>query len=331
MNKKLGIGIIGCSSIAKRVILPAINESKICKIERIGSRSKIKAKKTALDFHCKKFGNYDEVIEDRDVNIVYISLPIALQEYWIVKAAKAGKHILCEKSITTSLSSIKKIWNECKKEKVKILESFSYKYHPQHIMVQKILQKKEIGELRNFSSSFVLPISPSLDDFRFSRKLGGGILNDVGCYVINASRFFIKDEPLSITCKLFENKKYNIDTRGTIFLSFKNQKTAFGVIGYDKMFSSDYRIFCENGSIVSTKAYNIKKSEQTEIQINTKEIQRKKIIPEDQTKLMIEEFCKNINLKKINLSKEIINQGKVLEAARISNNKEKTVFLRDLK
>ena len=117
MKKKMGIGIIGCSSIARRIVLPAINESNVCKIERIGGRSKIKAKKTALDFYCKKFGSYDEIIDDKDVSIVYISLPIALQEYWVIKAAKAGKHILCEKSVSISLSSIKKIWNECKKIK----------------------------------------------------------------------------------------------------------------------------------------------------------------------------------------------------------------------
>jgi len=331
MKEKERIGIIGCSSIATRVMLPAINKSNSCKIERIGSRSKIKAKKIALNVNCKKFGNYDEIIDDDDVNIVYVSLPIALQEYWIIKAAKAGKHILCEKSVSTSLSSIKKIWNECNKNKVKILECFSYKYHPQQILVNKILQKEKIGELRNFSSSFILPISPSLNNFRFNKKLGGGILNDVGCYIINASRFFINDEPISITCKLFKNKKYNIDVRGIIELSFKNQKTSFGLIGYDKMFSSDYRIFCENGSIVSNKAYNIKKSEYSEIKIMGKKNQKEKIIPKDQTKLMIEEFCKSINSKRFILSKEIINQGKVLEAARISNNKKKTVFLRDLK
>jgi len=331
MRKKVRIGVIGCSSIAKRVILPAIMESNICKIERIGSRSKIKAKKTALNFHCKKFGSYDEVIEDKDVDTVYISLPIALQEYWIIKAAQTRKHVLCEKSITTSLSSIKKIWNECKKEKVKILEGFSYKYHPQNILIQQILQKKKIGEIRNFSSSYILPISPSLKDFRFNKKLGGGVLNDVGCYIINASRFFMNDEPLAVTCELFKNKKYDIDTRGSIYLSFKSQKTAFGLVGYDKIFYSDYKIFCENGNIVSNKPYNIKKSEYAEIQIKGKKNQRKKIVPKNQAKIMIEEFCKNINLEKFTLSKEIINQGKVLEAARISNNKGKTVFLKDLK
>ena len=192
------------------------------------------------------------------------------------------------------------------------------------------LQSK-LGEVRNFSSSLILPISPSLNDFRFNKKLGGGILNDVGCYVINASRFFINDEPVSVNCKLFKNKKFDVNVRGVIYLTFKNQKTSFGLIGYDKMFSSDYRIFCENGNIVSNKAYNVKKLESSEIMINGKRNQRRKIIPKDQTKLMIEEFCRDINSKKFTLSKEIINQGKVLEAARISNSKKKTVFLRDLK
>jgi len=331
MKEKLGIGIIGCSSIANRITIPSIIESNFCKLENIGSRSISKAKKAAIGFQCEKYGNYDEILEDKGIDIVYISLPIALQEYWVIKAAKAGKHILCEKSISTSLSSIKKILKECKKNKVQIMEGFSYKYHPQHKLVEKILKQKIIGEVHNFTSSFILPLLPSSNNFRFNRKLGGGILNDVGCYIINASRFFLKDEPISITCNLFRNKKYDVDIRGSMYLSFNNEKTCFGLIGYEKIFFSEYRIFCENGNIKSNKAYNVKKIEKTEIEIFTKKIKTLKVNSENQTRLMIDAFCKNINSNKLDFSGEIFRQGRVMEGARISSKKKKTFFLRDLK
>ena len=331
MKKQLEIGIIGCSSIGKRVIFPAIKESDSCKLGIIGSRSPKKAKNVALEFQCKKFGNYNDVIEDKETDLIYISLPIGLQEYWVMKAAKAGKHVLCEKSISTSHTSIKKIWREFKKNKVKILEAFSYRYHPQHIFVKKSLKNNSVGNVHNFSTTFLLPIIPSTRDFRFDKKLGGGILNDVGCYTINASRYFFENEPISITCNLFTDKKFNIDVKGSIIMSFGNEKTSFGLIGYDNQFFSDYRIFGKKGVIISKKPYNIKKTETTEIQIKTKKIKIKKIVKTNQSKLMIEEFCREIKSKKHDYSNEIIKQSKVMEAARISNIKNKTVFLSDLK
>lgn len=329
MNKQLKIGAIGCSSIGKRVIFPAINESNICNLKIIGSRSIKKAKNTASIFHCKEFGSYEEVIEDKEIDIVYVSLPIALQEFWVLKAIRSGKHVLCEKSISPSFSSLKKIWKECQKNNVKVLEGFSFRHHPQHIFVKKMLEEKKLGELHNISTSFVLPIMPSVNDFRFNKKLGGGILNDVGCYIINSARYFFNDEPISVKCELIRNTKYDIDVRGTIYLSFKNKNTCFGLIGYENTFSSDYRIFCNNGIIISDKAYNPKNSEKTQINIKTKIIKIKRFSPVNQSRLMIEEFCKNITSDKHELESEFVNQGKVMEAARISNKKNKIVFLRE--
>jgi len=331
MKKQLEIGIIGCSSIGKRVIIPAIKEANSCKLGIIGSRSPKKAKNTALKFQSRKFGNYNDVIEDKETDLIYISLPIGLQEYWAIKAAKAGKHVLCEKSISTSHTSTKKIWKEFKKNNVKIVEAFSYRYHPQHVFVKKILKNNNLGVIHNFSTTFLLPIIPSKNDFRFNKKLGGGVLNDVGCYTINASRYFLENEPTSVTCKLDTNKKFNIDIKGSITMSFNNEKTSFGLIGYDNEFFSDYRIFCKKGIIISNKPYNTKKSETTEIHIKSNKDKIKKIIKKNQSKLMIEEFCRKIKLKNYDLSDEIINQSKVMEAARISNIKNKTVFLSDLK
>ena len=330
MKKQLEIGIIGCSSIGMRVVIPAIKESNSCKLGIIGSRSTKKAKNTALKFKSRKFGNYNDVIEDKEIDLIYISLPIGLQEYWAIKAAKAGKHVLCEKSISTSHTSSKKIWKEFKKNNVKIEEAFSYRYHPQHTFVKKILKNNNLGVIHNFSTTFLLPIIPSRNNFRFNKKLGGGILNDVGCYTINGSRYFLEEEPISVTCKLFRNKKFNIDIKGSITMSFNNEKTSFGLIGYDNEFFSDYRIFCKKGVVISNKPYNTKKSETTEIHISSNKNKIKKITKKNQSKLMIEEFCKEIKLKKHVLSTEIINQSKVMEAARISNIKNKTVFLSDL-
>ena len=332
MRKSLRFGIIGCSSIAERITIPSIVESKYSILENIGSRSTIKAKKFSERFNSESYGNYEDVLNDKNTDVVYISLPIGLQEKWIIKAANAQKHILCEKSISTSLKSIKKIISVCKKNDVYIMEGFSYRFHPQQKEVERILNQKKIGEIRNFSSYFLLPILPSVNNFRFNKKLGGGILNDVCCYVINASRLIMKDEPISVTCKLFKNKKFNIDNNGIIYMVFPDNRTAFGVFGYEKMYLTECKIFGSKGFVNIDDYYIINKTSKVKIDIITKRKTTIKINSVNKFKLMIEHFCKKIfDSNHANSMNEIIKQGIVMEASRISNLKEKTVFLRDLR
>ena len=332
MRKSLRFGIIGCSSIAERITIPSIVESKFSRLENIGSRSTIKAKKFSEKFNSESYGNYENVLNDKNTDAVYISLPIGLQEKWIIKAANAQKHILCEKSISTSLKSIKKIISVCKKNDVSVMEGFSYRFHPQQKEVERILNQKKIGEIRNFSSYFLLPILPSVNNFRFNKKLGGGILNDVCCYIINASRLTMKDEPISVTCKLFKNKKFNIDNNGIIYMIFPDNRTAFGVFGYEKMYLTECKIFGSKGFVNVDDYYNINKTAKVKIDIITKRKTTIEINSVNKSKLMIEYFCKKIfDSNHANSMNEIIKQGIVMEASRISNLKEKTVFLRDLR
>jgi len=332
MRKSLRFGIIGCSSIAERITIPSIVESKYSILENIGSRSTIKAKKFSEKFNSESYGNYEDVLNDKNTDAVYISLPIGLQEKWIVKAANAQKHILCEKSISTSLKSIKKIISVCKKNDVSVMEGFSYRFHPQQKEVERILEQKKIGEIRNFSSYFLLPILPSVNNFRFNKKLGGGILNDVCCYIINASRLTMKDEPISVTCKLFKNKKFNIDNNGIIYMVFPDNRTAFGVFGYEKMYFTNSKIFGSKGFVNIDNYYSVNKTDKAKIDIITKRKTTIKINSVNKFKLMIEHFCKKIfDSNHANSMNEIIKQGIVMEASRTSNLKEKTVFLRDLR
>jgi len=332
MKKIIRFGIIGCSSIAARTIIPTIIESKLARLEIIGSRSISKAKKFATKFKCDSFGNYWKVLENENVDAVYISLPTSLHEKWAIHAAEEGKHILCEKSVSTSFKSAAKIVSRCRKNNVRIMEGFSYKFHPQHKKVQQILKNNTLGKFFGFTSSFILPIFASTKNFRFNKKLGGGILNDVGCYIIDSSRLIMQKEPLAVTCNLHIDKKFGVDTRGSIYISFPEGKTAFGIFGYEKIFLDNYTIFGERGTINLQNSYNVRKNFQTKISIKLKK--KNKIIrlkPSNQSKLMIDYFSKElINLDKSKFEDDILQQAKVLEAARLSNLKKRLVLLRDI-
>jgi len=173
MKNKIRFGIIGCSSIAERNTIPAIKQAQNSDLRYIGSRYHHKAQKFSKKFSCRYYGSYEDVLETDDVDAVYISLPITLQEEWVLKSAKAGKHILCEKSAATSYKSAKKMVNACKKNNVQILEAFSFVYHPQQKKVLEIIKKGTIGKIFSFSAKFGFVLPYSTNNFRFKKSLGG--------------------------------------------------------------------------------------------------------------------------------------------------------------
>jgi len=331
MQRKIKFGIIGCSQIANSSTIPAILESEYAELEFIGSRTNSKAKQFARQFGCKKYGTYEDVLKDNEVNAVYISVPIGLHEKWSIRAAKAGKHILCEKSLSDSFKSSKKIVSKSKKYNVRIMEGFMFRFHPSIKKVSDLLNKKVIGEVFSFQSRYGFP-NISKKNIRYQKKLGGGILNDAGCYPICASRILFNEEPESVYCKLNINKKYNVDEFANMSLSFKSGKISEMNLGYGLFYQSIYEIWGSKGMLSLSRAYNIPPDMSASLKINTKKVTEIKIKPTNHFKLMINNFSKEIQNKKIkfDFEKDIISQAKVMEAARISNKEKRAVKISEI-
>ena len=331
MKSKIKFGIIGCSSIARKSTIPAIINSKNSVLEMIGSRSITKARKFAKEFDCNKFGSYDDVLNNQNIDAVYISLPMSMHEEWSIKAAKSKKHILCEKSATLSYNSAKKIVKECKNNNVKIMENFVFKFHPQQKKILELIKKNTIGDIHTFSSKYGFNLSYSKKNFRFNKKFGGGVLNDVGCYLISASMFIFKDIPISVFCNLQTNNKLNIDIRGSILLTFPRNKSALLSFGYDNYFQSTYDVWGTKGLIKVERAFNITKDMKPIISLNQNDKIKKIIIPTaNQFQLTIDNFCAKIknNTKTYNFEKEFLNQALIMDAARKSSAQNSTIQIK---
>ena len=330
MKSKIKFGIIGCSSISKKSTIPAIIIGKNSILEMIGSRSFTKAREFAKEFDCSEFGNYDDVLNNDNVDAVYISLPMSMHEKWIMKAAKSGKHIICEKSATLSYSSAKKIVKECKNNNIKIMENFVFKFHPQHKKILDIIKQNTIGNVHTFSSKYGFNIPRSNHDFRFNKKLGGGALNDVGCYLISASTFIFNDLPISIFSNLEINNKLNIDIRGSILLTFSKNRSALVSFSYDNYFQSTYDIWGTKGLIKTERAFNVPKNMKTVISLNQNDkIKKIHIPPVNQFQLAIESFCTKIKYNsKNNFEKEFLNQALIMDAVRKSSIKNKVIKIK---
>jgi xylose dehydrogenase (NAD/NADP) len=219
---KLRWGILGCAAIAKGSFIPGVRESQTGMIQAISSRSFDKAKDTAAEFEIPTFyGSYAEILEDPDIDAVYIPLPNHLHKEWTVRAAAAGKHVLCEKPIALDEAEAKEMVDACEYAGVFLAEAYMYRHHPRWQIMKDIMQSGEIGEIRNIHATYTCNHSHLQENVRFHRHMGGGSIYDVGCYPITAARFLLDQEPFATTVKaLFSPKHDDVDMMATGLLEF---------------------------------------------------------------------------------------------------------------
>ena len=337
----LKFGTIGCSRIAKRSVIPAILKSEFAELEIIGSSSDGKVKEFSKEFNCEKFGSYEDVILDDSVDAVYISTPIGMHAELSNKATAAGKHVYVEKSSTYSLGNAVEMVESAKRNNVRLMEGFMFRFHPQHQKVQELINKNKIGELVAFNGSFGFPAFPE-GDIRYNDLRGGGFLNDSGCYPICASRMIFDEEPISVGCTLRYNQADNpVDVNGTSILIYGNNKNASIVFGNGNYYQAKYEVWGTDGVISADRAYSLPPDFSTKInlQYNTENNWKGRrndtfqIQPKDHFLEILDTFCMEITGTKnasYNFEEELLKQAKVMEAHRHSSNTGKQVFLSEL-
>jgi len=331
--KPLKFGIIGCSRIAKRSVIPAILKSEFAELEIIGSRSTEKAKEFAKEFNCEKFGTYEDVISDDTVDAVYISTPISTHKEWSIKATSAGKHVYVEKSSAVHLSQAQEMVESAKENNVRLMEGFMFRFHPQHQKVKELIKDGKIGEVKSFNGVFGFPAFPE-GDIRYNNQIGGdeagggGFLLDSGCYPICASRMIFDEEPWAAFGRNFMNgeKKESVDISGSAILFYENGKTA--TISYinGSYYQAKYEVWGTDGVISLDRAYSVPPDFTTKVtlQYNTEnnwEGRRTEIFeiqPKDHFLEMLDTFCMEITGTKkapFDFEQELLNQAKTMQAA----------------
>ena len=319
----LKFGIIGCSRIAKRSVIPAIIKSEFAELEIIGSRGPSKAKEFAKEFNCKKFGTYENVISDNSVDAVYISTPIGNHEEWSIKATEAGKHVYVEKSSAVNFDSARRMVQSAKENNVRLMEGFMFRFHPQHQKVKELIKEGKIGEVKSFNGVFGFPAFPEGDIRYAPLSKGGGFLKDAGCYPICASRMIFDEEPHEVFGKLFYNEKF-CDLSGSAVLFYENDKTA--TISYinGSYYQAKYEVWGTDGVISLDRAYSVPSDFTTKVILqynaeNNWEGRRTeifKIEPKDHFLEMLDTFCMEIaGTKKalFDFEQDLLNQANVVD------------------
>lgn len=220
MSDRVRWGIIGAGNIACHAIAPAIKWSRNGVLRAVASRDAERARVLGERLGAEAWhGSYEALLADPSVQAVYIGLPNGLHEEWTLKAAAAGKHVLCEKALALSTASALRMRAGCAQAGVLLMEAYMYRHHPQWETVRALLREGKIG-LPRFFSAHLAGMLRKEGDHRWSSEIGGGALYDVTCYGINAARYLLGAEPVRVTAQGDLGTEFGVDLSSQVLLEF---------------------------------------------------------------------------------------------------------------
>ena len=225
---KVRWGILSTAKIGLEKVIPAMKQGTHCEIVAIASRSLEKARAAAEQLSIgTAYGSYEELLADDQVDAVYNPLPNHLHVPWSIKALEAGKHVLCEKPIALSTAEAQQLLDASRKHsKLKVMEAFMYRHHPQWQKTLQLVKSGDIGELKAIQSFFSYSNRDPMD-IRNQASIGGGGLMDIGCYTISLSRFVFGAEPVRVMGMLEYDPQLKVDRLISGVLDFGSGVSTF--------------------------------------------------------------------------------------------------------
>ena len=224
---KLRVGILGAAKIATTKVIPPMRECHYAEPVALASRTLAKAEAAARELDLPRaYGSYEELLADPEIDLIYNPLPNHEHVPWTIKAAEAGKHVLCEKPLGLDEADARRLQEVRDRTGKVIQEAFMVRTHPQWHKARAIVERGEIGKLLAITGHFSYHNTDPAN-VRNVREWGGGGLLDIGCYPITTSRFVSGREPVRVSAVIERDPTTGIDRRGSVILDFGDFTTAF--------------------------------------------------------------------------------------------------------
>jgi predicted dehydrogenase len=225
--KKVKWGVLGVAKIGMERVIPAMQRGKHSSVVAIASRSPRKAQAAAKRLGIPRaYGSYEELLADPEVEAVYNPLPNHLHVPWSTRAARSGKHVLCEKPVALSAKEARKLLRARDRAGVLIQEASMVRTHPQWLAAQELVRRKTIGKPRVVQGFFSY-FNRDSRNVRNIVAIGGGGLLDIGYYPVTASRFFFEEEPRRVFGLLDRDPKFKTDRLTSVILDFPQGHAVF--------------------------------------------------------------------------------------------------------
>lgn len=243
-------GILGIANILRRFV-PALREATNGRLVAVATRRpEAAAALVAAQPDLRVHRAYEDLLSDPEVEAIYIPLPNSLHAEWAVRAAAAGKHVLCEKPLATSLADVERMAAAATAHGTLLMEGFMWRFHPQHARVLALIAAGAIGEVRlvRVGLSFRLDRGATAN-IRWRPELGGGVLWDVGCYAMSIPRFLLGGEPQTIAATARHDAAFGVDISFAALATFPGERIALLDASMEAVRRSAYEVIGSTGSL----------------------------------------------------------------------------------
>jgi len=323
MNK-IRIGILGSSNIAQKSIIPTIVAlDHIFELVGIASRDIVKAKSISNLLSISSYEGYENIIDKKHIDAIYIPLPNALHFEFVEKALKNGIHVLVEKSLGCNFNEVRNLVALAKKNNLALMENFQFRFHSQLDFLIKKLESKELGEIRSLKASFGFPPFNNLENIRYKKRLGGGALLDAGAYTTKIAQIILGTGLNVEAASLIPTSKKEVDIWGNAFLKQKETGLCASLaFGFDNYYQCGIEIWCSKGKISTNRLFTAPSSYNPIFEIETAQDKKAIKLPADNHFVnMLNHFYNCIgddNLKGME-NKQNLDQARLIEEIKTKN------------
>jgi len=255
-GKRIGYAVVGLGSISQTAVLPAFAHSKKAEVMAVVSGDKEKARNLAAQFgasHAYSYAEYPQCLQNPQVHAVYIATPPCEHEKYTIQAAKAGKHVLCEKPLAATVQQARNMVVTCRRNKVQFMTAYRKYFEPGSVLLKRMISRGDLGRIDVIHTLFseLRPFGDNSPAWLFSKKLcGGGPLTDLGVYCVNTCRWLVNENPNAASAVTWvrDPRRYKEVEEGVAFrLHFPSGLILQGTAAYSAAFASFVHIHGEKG------------------------------------------------------------------------------------
>ncbi len=264
--------VVGLGYFAQMAVLPAFRNAKGCRLVALVSDDATKLRELGDEHGVAwrtDYAGYDELLASGEVDAVYIALPNDLHADFTVRAARAGVHVLCEKPLATTPRDAQRMVDACRRAGVRLMTAYRLHFEPANLHAIEAIADGEIGEPRVFDSVFTAQVKPT--GIRTEAERGGGPLNDIGVYCVNAARYLFRAEPTAVTARTVPGagKRFReIDEAVSAILEFPGGRIAQFTASYGAAGIAYYTVVGTSGYVCVDNAYEHMEARHFEVEGN---------------------------------------------------------------
>lgn len=320
------IGILGAADIAYKRFLPALEKSERFVFAGIASRDAVRCAPFLEHFGGRCYPDYCSLLQDPEIDCVYLPLPPALHMEWGLRVLDAGKHLLMEKPFTTTAQNTAVLLEKAEHQGLAVYENYMFLYHRQLQEIKRIMDSGELGEIRMLRAAFTFPYRGA-DDFRYDPGLGGGALLDCGGYPLRIASDLLGDTAKLCWSHLQYDEIHKVDTAGSAVLQNGGGLTAHIFFGMDDTYRCQLEVWGNKASLTAPRIFTAPPEQSPTLQIQRgNEVHDIAVNPDDQFLNSIMFFARLLEEPGLRMahSTAILRQSKFVQQIQMENDQIKS-------